>query len=240
MDDHRNHLRQKTPEAYQRYETGPGLQARVDWGECSEPIIHFGVKRKVYVFSMTLGYSRTQYIDFALDMTASTLMRCHLNAFRYFGGVPFTIIYDNMKTVVIEHIEDKVRFNERFLDFAHHYSFEPQAVPVCYPEGKGKVERSIGYIWSSFYTGRSFEGLVDLNNQGRRWLNEVCNIRIHGTTGERPIDRLRRNESIYNLFGGRSMTSARWYSAKFTRIAISSICRITTVFPTLMWARRWR
>ncbi len=108
----RHHLRQKAPETYQCYETGPGLQAQVDWVECPEPIAHFGVKRKVYVFSITLGYSRMQYIEFVLDMTASTLMRCHLHAFSYFGGVPFTIIYDNMKTVVIEHIEDKVRFND--------------------------------------------------------------------------------------------------------------------------------
>jgi len=186
----KKHLRRQEVQAYNRYETGPGVEAQVDWGECEEPIMEMGVERKVYVFSMVLGYSRMQYIEFTLDMTASTLMRCHLHAFSYFGGIPQRIKFDNMKTVVIEHIEDRVQFNERFIDFANHYGFEPKAEPVCYPEGKGKVERTIGYIWSSFYTGRKFTGLSDLNNQGRRWLNEVCNVRIHGTTGERPLDRM--------------------------------------------------
>ena len=97
------------------------------------------------------------------DMTIATLMRCHLNGFRYLGGIPDEMLYDNMKTVVTEHIGDKVLFNERFLDFANHYGFSPRATRVCYPEGKGKVERSIGYVWSSFYTGRSVESLV------RKW-----------------------------------------------------------------------
>lgn len=186
----RKHLSRKVPQAYERFETDPGLQAQVDWGECSDPIMHFGVKRKVYVFSMSLGYSRMQYIEFTVDMMQSTLMRCHLNAFNYFGGVPSEILFDNMKTVVLENLGDRVSFNERFLDFANHYGFEPRAVKVCYPEGKGKVERTIGYIWSSFYTGRSFESLAELNNEGRLWLDGVCNVRIHGTTGIRPVDRM--------------------------------------------------
>ena len=125
-------------QAYTRYETGLGIEAQVDCGECEESIIEMGGERKVYVFSMVLGYSRMQYIEFILDMTASTLMHYHLHAFSHFGGIPRRIKFDNMKTVVIEHIEDGSQFNERFIDFAHHYGFEPKAKPVCYPEGKGK------------------------------------------------------------------------------------------------------
>jgi len=136
---------------------------------------------------MTLGYSRAQYIEFTVDMTIATLMRCHLKGFRYLGGLPDEALYDNMKTVVTEHIGDHVRLNERFLDFASHYGFSPRATRVCYPEGKGKVERSIGYVWSSFYTGRSIESLVQLNNDRLTWLDSVCNVRIHGTTGARPM-----------------------------------------------------
>ena len=191
----RKHLSRKEVQAYERFETDPGMQAQVDWGECSDPIMHFGIKRKVYVFSMTLGYSRMQYIEFTVDMTQSTLMRCHLNAFKYFGGVPSAILYDNMKTVVLENLGERIQFNERFLDFANHYGFEPKATKVCYPEGKGKVERTIGYIWSSFYTGRKFESLSELNNEGRLWLDGVCNVRIHGTTGIRPVDRMEEERS---------------------------------------------
>lgn len=191
----RNHRPDNDPQAYERFETPPGKQAQVDWGECEEKLDHFGVKRKVYLFSMTLGFSRTQYIEFTLDMKLPALLHCILNAFRYFDGIPEEMLFDNMKTVVEEHIGDKVRFNERFLDFANHYGFEPKATRVCYPEGKGKVERSIQYVWTSFYTGRKFDSLAQMNNEGRSWLDNVCNVRIHGTTGARPVDRLEEEHS---------------------------------------------
>jgi transposase len=185
----RLHRSDSVPEAFTRYETEPGEWAQVDWGEFGETD-HFGVKRKVYCFSYVLCYSRAQYIEFTLSCDISTLLRSHMNAFRYLGGVPQKILYDNMKTVVLEHIGDNIRFNERFLDFALHYGFVPKAAGVNYPEAKGKVERSIGYIRSSLFNGGSFSGLEDLNRQRWSWLEEVCNVRIHGTTGARPIDRL--------------------------------------------------
>ncbi len=185
----RRHRPGKEPQAYQRYETDPGEWAQVDWGEFGE-IDYLGAKRKLYGFSYVLGYSRAQFIEFTISCDLSTLLRCHLNAFRYMGGVPQKILYDNMKTVVLEHIEDRVIFNNRFLDFALHYGFTPKAAGVNYPEAKGKVERSIGYIRSSFFTGGSFVSLDDLNHKARVWLDQVSNVRIHGTTGERPTDRL--------------------------------------------------
>jgi len=186
----REHRPDKEPQAYERFETLPGQQAQVDWGECPDPIIHFGVKRKVYAFTMTLGYSRASYVEFTVDTTAASLMRCCLNAFRCFGGAPQELLFDNMKTVVVEHVGDRVEFNPKFLDFAGHYGFEPKATRVCYPEGKGKVERMIGYLWSSFVTGQKFDGLAQMNSEVRVWLDTICNVRIHGTTGARPVDRL--------------------------------------------------
>ncbi len=185
----RKHRPDNEPQAYERFETEPGEWAQVDWGEF-DPINHFGVQRKLYCFSIVLCYSRAQYVEFTVDMTIATLMRCHINAFKYLGGLPQKILYDNMKTVVTEHIDDHVVFNARFLDFAMHYGFEPKATAVNYPEGKGKVERTIGYVRTSFYTGSRFDSLNHINNERMTWLNEVCNRRIHGTTGEKPFDRL--------------------------------------------------
>ena len=172
----------------------PDKWAQVDWGEF-DPINHFGVQRKLYCFSIMLGYSRAQYIEYTVDMTIATLIRCHVNAFKYFGGLPQKILYDNMKTVVTEHVGDHVVFNARFLDFAMHYGFEPKATAVNYPEGKGKVERTIGYVRTSFYTGSRFDSLNHINNERLTWLNKVCNTRIHGTTGERPFDRLKEERA---------------------------------------------
>ena len=122
----RLHRPDATPEAFTRYETEPGEWAQVDWGEFGS-LDHFGVKRKIYCFSYVLCFSRTQYIEFTLSCDLPALLRCHMNAFRYLGGVPQKILYDNMKSVVLEHIGDNIRFNERFLDFALHYGFIPKA-----------------------------------------------------------------------------------------------------------------
>lgn len=185
----RLHRPDSAPEAFTRYETDPGEWAQVDWGDFGE-IDHFGVKRKLYCFSYVLCFSRAQYIEFTLSCALPALLRSHMNAFRYLGGVPQKILYDNMKTVVLEHVGDNVRFNEGFLDFALHYGFIPKAAGVNYPEAKGKVERSIGYVRTSFFDGGSFSDLEDLNRQRWTWLDQVCNIRNHGTTGARPVDRL--------------------------------------------------
>lgn len=105
-----------------RFETMPGLQGQVDWGffENYKIIDEYGLEKKLYCFLMILGYSRMRYIEFVTDMTTSTLIRCHLNAFNYFGGYPQEILYDNMKQVVIKRLlkQSESELNKEFEDFA--------------------------------------------------------------------------------------------------------------------------
>ena len=103
----------KIKEATVRFETTPGLQAQVDWGffENYTVIDENGELHKLYCFLMILGYSRMRYIEFVTDMSTSTLISCHLNAFKYFGGYPNEILYDNMKQVVIKRLFKTKRFN---------------------------------------------------------------------------------------------------------------------------------
>ena len=178
-----------------RFETREGKQMQVDWIEFrSSP-------DRLSAFVATLGFSRSTYIEFVSDEKLETLMRCHQNAFEHFGGVPYEILYDNVKTVILERDAYKAgrhRFNPKFMQLAKHYNFMPR---VCRPyraKTKGKVERFNRYLRYSFYyplTSKLKPNgiLVDVplaNYEVKLWMRDISEVRIHGTTKRRPKDLL--------------------------------------------------
>jgi transposase len=183
-----------------RYETEPGEQAQVDWGHFGY-IAHNGHQCKLYAFVMTLGWSRAMYIEFTTSADAIWWLRCHIHAFAYFGGVPKAVLHDNLKTAVVRRDADgTVHFNARYLDFAGYYGFTPQACRPYRAQTKGKVEAGVRYVRINFWPGLRFVDLADLNRQGRDWLDDTANVRIHGTTGEAPFTRLPQ-ERLQPLLG---------------------------------------
>ena len=168
-----------------RYETPPGLQAQADWTECGRFEFAEGRKLTVYAFLMVLGYSRQMFVQFTTSMKMAELIACHQAAFAYFGGWPRKVLYDNMKQIRIR----PGKLNEMFLDFANHHGFVVDTHRPYRPRTKGKVERPVDYLKDNFLAGRTFASLDDLNAQGRHWLEHVANVRLHGTTHERPVDR---------------------------------------------------
>jgi len=173
----------------ERFETQPGHQGQLDWGECGT--LQVGDERKkLYVFVFVLGYSRMLFAQFTTSCRLPILLGCIQKAFDVLG-IPEEVLVDNMKQAVESHdvLTGTVRWNRRFLDFADHHTVLPVACPPYWPRVKGKVERGVGYIKSSFLEGRSFSDLADLNAQLTSWLAHMANCRIHGTTGQRPIDR---------------------------------------------------
>ena len=166
--------------AYVRFETEPGLQAQVDWGDfqIQEPD---GKKTTIYAFAILLGYSRTLYLEFVNRCTLEIFMDCHINAFRYLKGIPAEILYDNMKNVVLGRENGKPIFNNEFLYFAHHYGFQPKACPPYSPWVKGKVERPLDYVRERFWRGYDYDSIERTNQDVTCWLNETANQRIHGT-----------------------------------------------------------
>ncbi|MGA7124012.1 MAG: IS21 family transposase [Polyangiaceae bacterium] len=169
-----------------RFETPPGEQAQCDWAEVGRFPGPDGAGVRIYAFVMVLSYSRFLYVEFTRSMRLETLIRCHQNAFAFFGGWPKRILYDNMRQVVV----GANRTNERFLDFSRHYGFEARRHRPYRPRTKGKVERSVQYLRESFLKGRTFAGIEDLNGRVRHWLGVVANVRVHATTGARPCDLL--------------------------------------------------
>lgn len=174
-----------------RFETPPGQQAQVDWASCGTFPGPDGEPVKVYAFVMVLGFSRVLYVEFTTSMELPTLLACHQHAFESFGGWPRELLYDNMAQVRLTHSRE---WNPLFLDFAQHYGFTPKTCRVRRPRTKGKVERSIGYLKDSFLAGRTFADLADLQAQGQHWLRATANVRLHATTGCRPVDLLPAEE----------------------------------------------
>jgi transposase len=167
-----------------RFETPPGQQGQADWAYAGKLADAGGQPRPVYVFTFVLGYSRMLFVRFTASMNLAALVDCHRQAFAYLGGWPRAILYDNMKQVRL----GPGRWNEAFLDFARHYGFTPKTHRPYRPRTKGKVERMVDYVKDNFLLGRTFADLDDLNGQGRAWLEQTANVRVHATTQRRPVD----------------------------------------------------
>jgi len=128
-------------------------------------------------FVMVLSHSRQVFLRFFLDMTMGSFLRAHLEALEAFGGVPRKLLYDNLKSVVLERRGDAIRFNPILLDFAKHCRFEPLPCSVRRGNEKGRVERAIRYIRTSFFPAREFTDLADLNAQANRWCLNIAGQR---------------------------------------------------------------
>ena len=155
-------------EAYLRLRTLPAEQAQVDWG-------HFGhlqigrARRPLMAFVMVLSHSRMVFLRFFLDARMDSFLSGHVLAFAAFGGVPRVLLYDNLKSAVLERVGDAIRFNPQLLSLAGHYRFEPRPVAPARGNEKGRVERAIRYIRDSFFAARSFTDVDDLNAQAQVW-----------------------------------------------------------------------
>ena len=173
--DHFRHLialyrPKKAAEAYLRLRTLPGEQAQVDWGHFDYVVIG-KAKRPVMAFVMVLSYSRKVFLRFYLNQRLSNFLDGHQGAFDAWEGVPKVLLYDNLKSAVLERQHDAIRFNPALLSFAAHYRFEPRPVAVARGNEKGRVERAIRYIRDNFFPAREWRDIDDLNEQAMIWCN---------------------------------------------------------------------
>ena len=172
-------LRPRKPaEAFQRLTTLPGEEAQVDWGSFGKRVIGRATRR-VSAFVMVLSWSRMPYVRFFYDQRMGSFLEGHVRAFDALGGQPRRVLYDNLKSAVLERHDDAIRFHPALLELAAHYRYEPRPVAVYRGNEKGRVERTIRYLRTSFWPAREWTDIDDLNRQAELWCRRVAGARKH-------------------------------------------------------------
>ena len=173
-----------------RFETALGEQAQVDWGSLSY-VTDCGKQRRVWVFVMTLGWSRACYVELVRRADTASFIQCHVNAFEYLGGIPRSCLYDNAKVVTLGKDEEgRTQWNRRMLDFVLRLGF---VLRLCRPyraQTKGKVESGVKYVRGNMWPSLRFTDDADLNRHVLQWCDTVANARVHGTTHQVPREML--------------------------------------------------
>ncbi len=163
-------------EAFLRLSVLPAEQAQADWAHFGEVKIGRAVRR-LSAFVLTLSYSRMLYLEFFFDQTLENFFLGHVHAFAHWHGVPRTILFDNLKSVVLERFGNAIHFHPRLLELCAHYHFEPRPCRPARGNEKGRVERAIQYVRHSFFAARSFTNLADFNRQATSWRDTVADLR---------------------------------------------------------------
>lgn len=162
------HRPRPVPEAYLRLRTLPGEQGQVDWAHFDH--LQIGrARRPLMAFVMVLSWSRQIYLRFFLDARMDSFLAGHAGAFEAWSGLPRVLLYDNLKSAVLERQGDAIRFHPTLLAFAAHHRYEPRPVAVARGNEKGRVERAIRYVRENFFAARTFVDLDDLNAQAAIW-----------------------------------------------------------------------
>jgi transposase len=178
-----------------RFETPPGRQLQIDFGESRATI--GGESVRLHLFVATLGYSRRCFVQAFRHERQSAWFDGIEAAIRHFGGAPQEVLLDNARALVERHdtVTREVRFNERLHAFARYWGFRPRACAPYRARTKGKDERGVGYVKRNAIAGHGFASWADLEAHLAWWMREIADRRAHGTTGEPPIERFRRDEA---------------------------------------------
>lgn len=189
-------LIKKNQKIFVRIHTKAGEEAQVDFGYVGLTATKTGKRRKTWIFNMKLSYSRLDYYEKVYNQRVETFIQCHVNGFRYFGGVPEYVKIDNLKAAILEANFYQPVYQQLYKTFAEYYNFKPIPCRIYRPNDKGKVESGIKYVKGNFFLGRKFQDEYDLDWQLKQWQEHKCNIRIHGTTRKVPREVFEQEEKI--------------------------------------------
>lgn len=213
-------LRPARKEPFPRIETQPAEEGQVDWANCGALRIGAALRR-LSAFVMVLSYSRMIYVELTLSQCIEDFLGAHLRAFRFFGGIPKKLRYDNLKSVCLARLGPHVQFNPRFLEFSGACLFEPVLCRPARGNEKGKVESGIYYLRTGFLDGRQDLPWSQLRLELDDWLRTVANVRLHRTTRQRPVDRFEAERALLTPLPAHEPDVAITRPAKAT-----STCRV--------------
>lgn len=180
-------LRRTEPQVYCRQTFAPGEEAQIDFGDIGRLLVGDRLRR-VYLFVLTLCFSRLAYYELVLDQTVPTFLGAIRRAFEFLGGVPQRLKPDNLRSAVLIDQLGQRFYQEDFFRFCRHYGTVPDAARPGMPTDKGRVERDIGYAKGNAFRGRDLASFAAAAEHLVHWRDEIANVRIHGTTRRRPID----------------------------------------------------
>ena len=217
-------LESKDPDVTVRVEVPAGEEAQVDFGSAGKQIDpRSGELRQAWVFVMTLSFSRHQYVEFVFDQKIETWLRCHINAFAFFGGVPERMVVDNLKAAITRACWENPQVQRAYRECAAHYGFLIAPCRPGMPQHKGKVEQGgVHYVKRNFLAGREPSDLRTLNRDGRRWTLEVAGQRKHGTTRKQPLAQFEQFEQAQL----QPLPAAAYEPGEWKRVKLHRDCHV--------------
>ena len=211
--------------AFLMLDFAPGECAQVDWGQFGSVQVG-STRRRLSFFVMVLCFSRMMYLEFTLSETMEQFLSCHRRALEFFGGSTLRVMIDNLRVGVVRHpFGEKALFNPRYMDFAAHHGFQPVACNVRKGNEKGRVENGVGYVKKNLLNGLEIPSFEAIQVEGRRWLDETANIRIHGETHRKPLDLFAQEKPLL-----KPLPVMPYDCAVIRPVSVNRCCRI--VFET--------
>lgn len=187
-------LREVPDPPFRRMECEPGVEVQVDFGTGAPVVDGAGKKRRTHVLRLVLSHSRKGYSEAVFRQTTEEFIRCLENAFHHFGGVPQTLVLDNLRAAVTKADWFDPEINPKVQSFCQHYGIVPLPTKPRTPRHKGKVERGVGYTKDNGLKGLQFESLQEENEHLLRWETTIADLRIHGTTKRQVKQRFEQSE----------------------------------------------
>lgn len=196
LKDYVSLVRPPRKPAFLELDFAAGECAQVDWGQYGAVSVG-STRRRLSFFVMVLCYSRMLYVEFTLSEAMDQFLTCHRHALEFFGGTPAKVMIDNLKVGVLRHPSgEKAQFNPHYLDFAAHYGFQPVACNIGKGNEKGRVERGVGYVKKNFLSGLDIPSFEAVNPAAGIWRDATANVRLHGETGQKPIELFEKEKPL--------------------------------------------
>ena len=217
VKDYVHRIRPRHQEAFLKLDFAAGECAQVDWGQYGTIAVG-STRRRLSFFLMVLCYSRRMYLEFTVSQKMEFFLACHENAFAAFGGVPSRIMVDNLKSAVLQRLVGAAPvFNPKYLDFSRHWGFDITACNVRSGNEKGRVENGVGYVKKNLLAGLELADFAAMQPAATLWVDTVANVRIHGATHQRPIDRFEDERAHLGRLNPAGFDLARVCTARATK-----------------------
>ena len=217
VKDYVHRIRPHQQQAFLKLDFAAGECAQVDWGEYGTIAVG-STRRRLSFFLMVLCYSRRMYLEFTISQKMEFFLACHENAFAAFDACPSRIMVDNLKSAVLQRLVGAAPvFNPKYLDFSRHWGFEIVPCNVAKGNEKGRVENAVGYVKKNLLAGLELADFAALQPAATLWVDTVANVRIHGATHQRPIDRFEEERAHLRPLNPAGFDLARVCTVRATR-----------------------